>query len=184
MTEPHVAAPDRLILPALQAVRWCATTQLALTGIPVCHSVLYFSDHYPPAQGCDCRCTEPPGGQGVAWARFVQGQASTSPATPAPCASGQVAFTLEVGVYRCAPTLDGNGNPLSEDHLQGWPEAMMHDLAALRRAFTCCPYFADNDLTPQITAMNPIGPMGGCVGAAVRAQIVDLDCHCPPGVNA
>lgn len=174
--------PDRLILPAMQAVKRCMVAQLAIIDRPVCHAVLYFADHYPPAQGCDCRCDEPQGGEGVAWVRMVQAQATNSQGT-SPCPSGEMQYQLEAGVYRCAPTLDSSGNPIVEDKLEGWPEGMMTDLAALRRAFTCCTWLIEQrDVRPQISAMNPIGPSGGCVGAAVRANITDLDCGCPEGV--
>lgn len=172
---------DKLILPALQAVKLCATTQVTLVRRPVCRAYLYFSDHYPPAIGCDCSCEH--GGQGTLWARFVQGQTTPmeSRRLPIDCAGGRMQFTLEVGVWRCAPMTDSRTGPIEPGDT--WPEGMMLDLAALRRAFLCCDWITDKDLSPRITNMTPIGPSGGCVGAAVRAEFVGTDCGCPKGVH-
>lgn len=176
-------AVDKLILPALQAVKLCAVTQVVLAARPVCEAFLYFSDHYPPAVGCDCSCAQPPGGQGTLWARYVQGQTDLSDiAMPMDCTTGRMSFTIEVGVWRCAPMGEYRTAPIAPG--ETWPEGMMHDLAALRRAFICCDWFAEQDMRPRITTMTPIGPSGGCVGAAVRAELTGADCRCPQGVHA
>src|SRR5690625_6128514 len=68
---------------------------------------------------------------------------------PIDCAGGRMQFTLEVGVWRCAPMTDSRTGPIEPGDT--WPEGMMLDLAALRRAFLCCDWITDKDLSPRIT---------------------------------
>ena len=162
------ARRDKMILPALHALKLCAVAQMVAAERPVCSAFLYFSDHYPPAIGCDCTCDH--GGQGTLWVRLVQGSGvATDRALPLDCAGGRFEFTVEVGVWRCAPVSENATAPV--DPGATWPDGMMHDLAALRRAVLCCDWLAERDVVPFITTMQPVGPSGGCVAAVVRAEL-------------
>lgn len=118
----------------------------------------------PPADWC-CRHTGPDGtdGEGMAWVRLVRRYPSTRfPApdtTPARCGASW-AVDVELGVYRCAHTLDDQGNPPTAAEMTADALMVNDDAHSLLRA--ACrvrwPYV--------IGAWTPLGPSGGCVGGA------------------
>ncbi|MBB3665909.1 hypothetical protein FB384_004868 [Prauserella sediminis] len=159
-------ACDDLILPLLEELRTCAASQFGRCRRPVCRFDLYFSDHPAPADGCDCTCE--PDGQGVAWIRLVAIEPDPSP-VPSPCAGGSTTAVVEIGVHRCAPTTENPDQP--------WVPGMYDDVHALRRTPLCCT--ALEDTRWQVQTVQPIGPSGGCVGAAIQLGIRLIDCGCP-----
>lgn len=184
-TAPNVARL-RVIAPILNALRNCAAAQLALIGRPPCDFVLNYAAHLPPADECDCECAD--GGQGAAWVRWVQSSgvagAQQRP-LPSDCAGGQLAITVEVGVYRCAPTIDPNTRPtaIGSSGWDDWGVGMLDDAEALQRAFVCCDWLSRKGLQWRITSVQPQGPAGGCAGVYVRAEITTGMCGCPEGAR-
>lgn len=176
---PTPGAGDRLILPVLRHLRTCTATQLGAAGRPVCHFPLFVGDHPPPAAGCDCDCEFADGvaGHGVAWARFVNAVGAGN-TMPSECGQA-LAFTVELGVYRCAPTSDTGDDPVTADVHDPWAEKILADAAALRRAYMCCAWVADRGLSWRLGAQTVLGPRGGCIGVAAQASITHPDCHCP-----
>lgn len=176
-------AEDRLIYPVLARLRTCAATQLGLIRRPVCRFPLYAGDQAMPADDCDCTCDG--GGQGTAWLRFVSATSSTTMVTgarrqiPSPCAQGEYAVTVQVGVWRCAPTIDDNGRPPTDDAYDQFTRGMSRDSSALIRTFQCCDALTSRDIEWSIESVRPLGPSGGCAGVAVQARMQLWSCDCP-----
>lgn len=49
-----------------------------------------------------------------------------------------MAYTVAVGIQRCAPVGDDRGNPPTQEEQQEFARLMMADMAAARRAIQCC----------------------------------------------
>lgn len=171
---PVTVGASTVLWPMLDALRSCAATQLGLVGRPVCRFPLYAADHYFPADDCDCTCDT--GGQGVGWARLVTAttQQQGGQRLPPGCAPpNPLAVTVELGVHRCAPTLDPTTKkPPPDRELDAWTDGMYADLEALWRTWWCCEWLTSNDVTWQITQLANLGPAGGCGAALVHAQVL------------
>ncbi|WP_367139612.1 hypothetical protein [Saccharothrix sp. HUAS TT1] len=181
---------DKLLWPLLRVLRTCAATQLGLVRRSVCAFPIVVGATAPPADRCDCTC-RPPGstaqGQGQAWIRFVTGR--TVPRTAANgrqlpadvCGGLSWALTVELGVYRCWPTLDQHRNPPSDAAYDKASHGMTRDQAALRRAVACCAPLARKSVPWNIDQAGPMSPSGGCVGVYQTATFTRDDCTCPQG---
>lgn len=111
-------------------------------------------------------CSECDGGMcGQAWVRLVA--AYPSSVFPEPDLSGTcsmpLAYEWEVGIARCAPTMDDLGNPPTRDQLLEATARQYEDLAAMRKAIQCC--FADG-LTDYILGVyTPQQVLGACLSS-------------------
>jgi len=179
MTLPLVQ--DQVLWPLLTALRTSAAGQFGLVHRPVCAFDVYWSDHPIPADQCDCTCEdEVPGGQGAAWVRLVTATsilAANTTARPVrqPCAGADLLLTIEVGVHRCAPLLDGT-KPPHQLAVDTYSAGMVQDVLAVHRAFLCAP--ALRDLDWQLSSLGPSGPQGGCAAVIGTAQVIVSNC-CP-----
>jgi hypothetical protein len=121
-----------------------------------------------------CFCGVLPGGsvandygdEGMAWVRLVTAAPSRQfpqqDDTWTPCAA-PIAYTLEMGVLRCAPVFaDSRGNPPSLEAQFETVRLQMADMEAMKKAIACCntPEEWDVALGPY----SPVGPDGGRVG--------------------
>ncbi len=154
-------------------LRRSAATQLGRAGRGVCRFPVVFGDHPAPADNCDCDCDE---GTGTAWIRWVGskpahgGRAAAMP----DCATGWDA-TIELGVHRCAPTLDEAGDPPSDDEHDQHAAALDCDAEALRAAVVSCDYLARHSITWRFAEQQPLGPSGGCSGVVLHATFTLYD---------
>lgn len=172
---------DRMVLPTMDALRSCAARQFGLCGRPVCRFARYYADHHAVASDCDCECNQAgKHGEGSAWIRWVQTQGAAS--APAPCAGGTFTATFELGVHRCAPSMEDVRQPIADKTWEEFTAKMMDDVTALRRTPMCCAFLADNDLNWSLQTVQPLGPSGGCAQAIATIAVEFIDCGCPEGV--
>lgn len=90
--------------------------------------------------------------------------------------------TVEMGVWRCALTLDETtGAPPNDEVYDQHTRQMMTDSRALTSAWGCCEWLEDRDITAQVDTVYPLGPAGGCVGVAAVGRLTLPGCDpCPP----
>src|SRR6478736_189741 len=95
-----------------------------------------------------CACFITPGAVAVwdfiggdqAWVRLVNSYPSTSFPAPdsfAKCGTA-MAWTVEVGVARCAPTPDAQGHPPTPETQEYVAEVQNADMELMREAIACC----------------------------------------------
>jgi hypothetical protein len=181
---PNSLAPELTLWPLLNALRTSTAVQLGAFQRPVCEFHIYAAGHPMPADKCDCTCESPDGttGQGSAWVRFVSATTTTNlqgqQYVPRACGGGELMITVEVGVYRCAPTLNPPDAEPDPQAIAEYAEGQAKDVVALHRAFHCNQWLADNDSDWQITSIVNNGPEGGCGSTTATAQVMRTDC-CP-----
>lgn len=122
-------------------------------------------------------------GGGQLWVRLVE----MYPTGPFPgrdtstrCQPVMWGVRVAVGVLRCTPTVDDNGNAPTEAALTGDALGMTLDAAALRDAILCC--FVNTSRNVQTWALEnwlPQGPQGGCAGGEWTIVLGVGTCDCP-----
>lgn len=162
MAEPF--REDTTVYPTMLELAGCLCVELAASGLPE-----------------PCTCSVLPGGDvafdhctecsddkcGQAWVRLTNAfpsQQLPEPDVTGTCAS-RLAYTLEVGVVRCAPMPDSAGNPPSVDEQLAAVRLQMADMAAMRRAIACC-LAGNQDRDYILEPYLPYPTLGGCVGGA------------------
>lgn len=103
--------------------------------------------------------------EGQVWSRLVTmgaAQAARTGAQPGTsvCASPHFVATLELGIVRCAATLNNQGQAPSPDRITDDGEQGLDDMAALFEVLKC------SDLVRSLGQWSPVGPQGGCFGGA------------------
>lgn len=125
---------------------------------PVCYCGPLFGGD-TPIDFCN-ECDD--GACGQAWVRLVQ--AFPSSIFPQFDEGGSctmpLAYEWEVGVARCAPTLDEQGNPPTREQNLDAVVRQYEDMDALRRAILCC--FGVDDIDYTLGVYQPIPVQGGC----------------------
>lgn len=152
-----VMREDSRFWPLLTELASCLCAEIAAAGLPEpCFCGVVPGDAMALDYCTDCgeKC-------GMAWVRVVSmNVADVGIEGGNPC-TAPLEATIEVGVARCAPMPDDQGNPPSmADQLEA-TRVMMADQAAALRAIRCC---SSRDFDVQQWA--PAGPQGGCVGGA------------------
>ena len=166
---------DIAVYPLIVDLSACLCTALEEAGGPdLCYCgpqvgelVLDFCGGGCDGEGC--------GGQ--AWVRLVDAfPSSVFPSQDAiltNCRSPW-AFSLEIGVARCAPMGDANGvggydPPTMEQNLAAM-RLQTSDLAAMRRAVTCCFGKTDRDYMVG-TYSQALVNQGGCLGGSITVWV-------------
>lgn len=104
--------------------------------------------------------------EGMAWVRV-------SMITPMPVeTSGRVCameydVTVQMGMLRCAPTIDDNGDLPDVEEMLTSTGAQHRDMGLMHQVITCCDTGIGSD--PVIIDYAPVGPEGGIVGGAWSA---------------
>jgi len=98
-----------------------------------------------------------------------------------------LATDFEVGIIRCAPTMDEQGNPPSCEAISDSALQMHYEARVILRAITCClqEWNADNT-RPRYGIWRdqvPAGDAGTCVGSVLRVTIAEPLCTCFPGIT-
>lgn len=177
-----MACVDTAVTPILEALRSCAAANLGACRRPVCRFPIVFNGGHPPADACTCTC---PDGDGQAWVRMVSLNRAASTTNVAQCFNQIYDLTVELGLYRCAPTPQGNQAAVPERTETEHAHGMLLDAYALRAAGLCCDYFTAHDLNPILVHESAIGPSGGCVGVEVQLLIQGVsDSACPTHIAA
>lgn len=153
---------DRAVWPVLISLAECLCQQITDSGLPEpCFCGIYPGQQVPfdYCDGCeDGKC-------GQAWVRLSQ--TYLSKIFPAPDPEGTciapLAFVVEVGIIRCAPVADENGNPPSMADQLDTALLQVNDMMAMRRAIMCCTQ-AFKHRRHVLQNYTPVGPLGGCVG--------------------
>lgn len=131
-----------------------------------------------------CPCARDAEGQ--AWVAVQSyGPSDTFPNlsnAPLRCKPDQYVATVDVGVLRCASTVDDAGNAPSSDLLIEEAQKVSRDRTLVQYALLC--RFAEEaDLYPGEIALGtwvPLGPQGGCVGGQTTVSFVTGGCRCTP----
>lgn len=165
MVEP---VGDRVVWPVMVSLAECLCTQITGSGLPepcFCGILPGGEAAYDYCDSCE------DGTCGQAWVRLAQ--AFPSSAFPVPdvgrgtCAS-PLAFELVVGIVRCAPSPDDQGNPPSLGDQFATSQLVVADMMAMRRAIMCCAQ-AQKGRDYTLGFYLPVGPEGGCVGGVWTA---------------
>lgn len=88
----------------------------------------------------------------------------------------RITWTADVGIVRCAATLQEDGSPpapAAEEH-DAWQQAADADM--IRYAIRCCPTRRETMQDLQLVNWTALGPSGGCVGGAWTISGVLEDC--------
>jgi len=86
------------------------------------------------------------------------------------CRTGLVGL-FTVGIIRCAPTFDDQGNPPSCSVQAEAAAAAMADAMAVVQGLGCCMYEVRNQFRAGVTGQRFVGPAGGCMGSETTAAV-------------
>jgi hypothetical protein len=98
---------------------------------------------------------------GFVYIKLTQGYPSTTfpaPALDLSCAA-PLAFQVDLGIVRCLPVMDDDGDPPDPDELSASALSMMDDMFAIKHAIAQVA-----DKVHILGNWVPQGPVGGCVG--------------------
>lgn len=162
----------------LEGLRACLATHLVTMSRPVCNLPIIWSDHPLPAQRCDCECAD--GGQGEGWLRVVSFTGLPGPGRGryGGCPGAGWEAVIEVGLWRCALTLDEQGNPPADADFDAHTRLILADARAVTAAWECCDWFDEHDVDRVLNTVAPSGPSGGCVGVIATGRVRLGGCGC------
>lgn len=157
-----------------RSLRECFVSELLRRSRPVCFLPIRWGATPLPAQRCDCTCED--GGEGEGWVRIVSTAPVVAGRPRAGC--GVVAWDVrvELGLWRCAPSLGEDGSVPSDAIYDAHASQMHKDVLAIQGVFTCCDWLAQADYV--VETISPSGPNGGCVGVIGTAVIRLGGCGC------
>jgi hypothetical protein len=137
---------------------------------------------------CQCKLPDGSTGEGQAWivagGQYRAGATFTAQADqegPGGCVSNGWAVEMTMGTYRCATTLDEDGDAPQCEALEADAQALLSDAQALRQAVMCCLPGLIEDYGGgrfQIGRIDTITPQGGCMGVQIGVIVEFYDC-CP-----
>lgn len=179
MTDDVVAGPLDELWGQLVALLECLEGTLDANDAPAIRA--FIAPGGSPAW--DVCCVED-GAEGQAWIQVVE--VAPTDAFPTPqtgvmrCDFGEWSVTVNVGVLRCASTVDDNGSPPDADTLTEEAWKVQRDRVLIDSAIRCC-FLGGDD--PDIEAFvigswTPLGPGGGCVGGQQQLQFTSRRCGC------
>lgn len=165
MTFPYNPVTARL--EALAACL-CAQIEDPENGVPgVCFCGVVPGAAIPAEYSGDCN-----NACGAAWVRLVtvypSNQVGAALITPGNCAHG-LGMDAEVGILRCTPVGDEQGNPPTQAELLDSTELQIADAILMLKAIECCEALNINDLI--VGQYQPIGPEGGLVGGVYTLSL-------------
>jgi hypothetical protein len=166
---------DRAIYPTMIRLAGCLCLEMEAEGGPaLCYCGVIAGELVLDFCGGDCGAN---GCGGQAWVRLSSAFPSSSFPNPADLTNNcfaPLAYSLEVGVARCAPMGDAGGpNGYTPPTLDQQVEALRlqtADIAAMRRAIQCCFGEADTDyILGQYDQSFVNG--GGCLGGVFTVTV-------------
>ena len=141
---------------------------------------------------CGCPCNAFVAAGAVAWDSCCDGGqmwvgiervyatgAFPSPASVITC-SPQLAADLVVGILRCAPTLNDQGEAPSPERLTESAAQVYEDAYAVVQGVLCCLVPTSKARPFVMGIQRPVGPQGGCCGSELRLTVALVD---PPVVS-
>jgi hypothetical protein len=159
---------DEIAWPVLTSLLDCLCPALEEEGRPVCWCGIRPGAQVPMDH---CSCDGVPAAScGQAWIRLD----SVFPVDPFPrqaitlterCAGIVVGVRVQLGVFRCVPGMDANGNPPTVVQMANATQTQMDDMRTLLRVAMCCdiPNVASKDAR-ALGGYTPVGPTGNCGG--------------------
>lgn len=124
---------DASIFPILSELAACLCAELAEDASPCFCGVI--AGQEVPVELDDCDTC------GAGYVRLESAYPSTvqfpEPDQNATCRA-VMAFSVVVGIARCAPIGDDRGNPPTQDELAEYAREVFADMATIRRAIRCC----------------------------------------------
>lgn len=87
-----------------------------------------------------------------------------------------VTFQAEIGIVRCAATVDDDGDPPSPGEVAADALQQAEDADAIWRALSCCDARSEAVRSMVLTSWRPVGPQGGCVGGIWTVRGVFNEC--------
>ena len=159
---------DDPTFPILAELAHCLCAEVALSpGGATCFCGI-IPGQLMPMDFCNCGSEAEPCGQA-----FVQLD-SLFPSTRLPAqvndhtsCNAPLAMEVKVGVYRCLPGLDGEGNPPDESQQLEAQRIAGGDMWAAYRAMHCC-LNQHRRMDALIGRFQPLGPAGDCGGGYWR----------------
>jgi len=97
-----------------------------------------------------------------------------APATVVNCMP-PLAADLVVGILRCAPTVNDQGEAPSCDALSASAAQVYEDAYAVVNGVLCCLVPTHKERLFVMGAQRPVGPAGGCVGTELRLTVALVD---------
>ena len=82
-----------------------------------------------------------------------------------------MAYTISVGVVRCAPVGDDRGNPPTPEEVQKLTDQLLSDMHAIRRAVRCCLADKFEDVEYLLGQYVPLPSQGGVAGGEMTLTI-------------
>jgi len=144
----------------LAALAECLCAQVAADGLPdLCFCGLVPGE--APAVEYVDNCGD--GNCGMAWVRWAAVAPVTGVGVPNITknnCNSSLGFDAEIGIMRCAPVGDENGNPPPVEDMLSTTDLQVADMMAMYRAMACCSALDEF----IIETYTPIGPQGGAVG--------------------
>lgn len=168
---------DPVAWPLAERIRDCLCEMLE-DSLPVKCCCIWYGDSVPWDD-----CSAEGDREGMAWVRIETDYATDNfpnpIVRPSPC-GGMDGWTvqLELGVMRCAPTVNANGLLPDCEANTGAAWKAAHDKHLMRRVLMCCDW-RDNDQQFVIGQWRPQGGEGGCQGGVLPVTVhVPEACIC------
>lgn len=178
--------PD-LVQPVASLLLTQLCCRLAGSDYPVCRCAFGFGAPPPISACCECdpedlEDPEAPIPHGEAWVRVGPVVATEifpeAVAGPIRCDMGLLAAEFTVGIYRCAPTMDDQGEPPTPEDLAEALTIQLQDRAMLFRVVRCA--LNEADYPYVLGTWEPLDPQGGCMGSQMTVTVAISDClACP-----
>ncbi len=168
---------DPIAWPLAEALAQCLCSMLEAEAPVRCCCVL------PGAEVAwdDCSCDGTRGG--MAWVRIVNDyptarfpQPYTGKSQPCGGAYDGWAGALDLGVLRCAPTVDARGRLPSCEQQHTAARRAAADKHIMRRAVSCCGWAEDRQIIEH--GWQALGPEGGCHGGVLTVTVNQHACVC------
>lgn len=154
-----VSAFDNPVIALMGELAQCLCATIASEGLPpVCFCGIVPGEvpSLDYVNSCDEAC-------GMAWVRMAgAGMVSSinNESVQKNNCDGTLGWDMEVGMIRCSPVGDEQGNAPEQDEWLASADLQLADMVAMKKAIMCCPSFKYFVLTTY----TPIGPQGGAVG--------------------
>lgn len=157
MTDAPVVREDTNIYPLLVKMLGCLEAEFTRSGLSSSHFTLVHGAEYALDMLGEGEC------EARVWVHLIT--AFPSAAFPSvdettSMVASPLAYEVQVGVARCAPTVDRRYTPSVEEYLDA-ARMQMADMAAMRRAICACLVEAEREFV--LATYEPQGPLGGLV---------------------
>lgn len=165
---------DGAIMPVLAELKACLCAELKAQGnTTMCFCGILIGDGVPAEFG------DPLDG-GCCGAGYVRLN-NAFPSTQFPVVDQEatcmttMAYDISVGILRCAPIGDSDGNPPTQEEMDDYAHQALADMATIRRVLRCCLSFDKfPDLDQWVGLWTPIANDGGIGGGEQQVIIGEL----------